>query len=294
MPSLTEAEKGELFELPNGLRLYYVDKDHAYYRCNEDDSRGRRYTGVTTAIKPIDFEADGLIKWGARLNAIGIARLASEALEKEDPEAIRAALLWLDPDDPDRIWRTLEDSKLTYEDIRDAKGVVGTNIHEVVLRALAEGKPVPDYSALTEAEKGQAQAVVDFWLDHDPEPHQVEQIVADEALGVAGRFDLRGRFKPCSDPFCPCRKGGIGLVDLKTGKWVSEKDHVQVALYSHLGENCGIGHTDWTGILHVNEDGRYRLWEGQADPGVALSAISLYRHRAMIRNRAGKERKARG
>lgn len=293
MPSLTETERGELIELPNGGRLYYVDKDHAYYRCNEDGSRGRRYTGVTTAIKPIDFEPDRLMRWAARLNSVGVARLAAEALEHDDAATIRSELMWLDPDDPERIWDALLAAKLTYEDIREAKGLVGTSVHEQVLRALAAGQPVPDYEALTEEEKGYAQAVVDFWLDHNPEPLQAEQIVADEELGVAGRFDLRARFEGCADPLCPCHKLGVGLIDCKTGTWVSEKDHVQTALYSHLAEGCGFGHTDWTGILHVGGDGRYRLWEGQADATAALAAVGLYRHRAMIRKRAGKERKAR-
>jgi hypothetical protein len=292
-PSQTEASKGELIELPNGLCLYYVDASHAYYRCNPDGTRGRRYTGVTTAIKPIDFEPDGLMKWAAKLNAVGVAQLVGRALESDSPEAIRANLMWLDPDNPARIWSALTDAKLTYEDIRDAKGVVGTNVHERVLRELAEGNDTPDYEGLTEQEKGYSHAVVDFWLDHNPQPMQVEQIVASEELGIAGRFDLRGTFQPCNDPLCPCHNGGIGLVDCKTGTWTSEKDHVQLALYSHTTAKCGFGDTDWTGILHVHEDGTYRLWEGEATTEMALDAVKLYRHRGEIRSKAGKARKAR-
>lgn len=292
-PSKTEAEKGELVELPSGVRVYYVDENHSYWRCNVDGSRGKRLTGVTTAIKPIDFKPDGLMKWAAKLNAVGVATLVNKALESDTPEAIRANLMWLDPENPQRIWSALTDASLTYEDIRDAKGAVGTNIHERVLHALAAGQEVPDFDELTDEEKGYAQAVVDFWLDHKPQPLQVEQIVCDPDLGIAGRLDLRATLSPCDDALCPCQNGGIGLIDCKTGNWTSEKDHVQIALYAHIGETCGFGKTDWGGILHVNGAGQYRLWEGQATTEMALDAVKLYRHAGEISSKAGKARRAR-
>lgn len=290
---------GELTELPNGLRLYYRDRDHSYWRCNDDLSRGKRYTGVTTVIKPIDFDPERLLKWAAKLNTIGVARRVESALETEypidDPETLRASLDWLLSEDPERIWAELERHGLTYEDIREERATLGTNIHEIVLGSLARGEPTPDFSALTSEEEGYAHAVIDFWLDHNPAVLEVEQIVADEELGVAGRYDVTASFGECDDALCPCHggSGSIGLIDCKTGSFVAEREHCQVALYAHLRERAGLGAVEWTGLLHVGANGRYRLWTGNAALEEALSAVETYRARGRIRNRAGKERKAR-
>lgn len=285
-------ELGELWKLPSGTKVLYRDEDHSYWRVKPDGARGKRYTGVTTAVKPVDFEADRLMNWAARTQTVGIARMVDAALGLPDADAIRADLRWLDAEDPERIWQALTDEGLTYDDLRAEKARRGTNVHEIVLRALAEGEPVPDFERLEPDEKGAAQAVVDFWLDHRPKPLQVEQVVADPDLGIAGRFDLRARLHACGDEHCPCQAGGVGLIDLKTGTWTSEKDHCQLAAYALLAERSGFGASDWLGILHVGEGG-YSMLPVRATEEDALGAIAVYRARARIRSAAGKDRKAR-
>lgn len=283
---------GERIDLPNDQSLYYVDADHSYWRCKPDGKRGKRLTGVTTAIKPIDFDPSALLKWAARTNGEGIAILAADALCCEDVDEMRGALEWLSS--AETIWRELEAHSLTFEDLRDAKAEVGTAVHELALGALARGEAVPDYSALSQDEAGYVEGMVDFWLDHDPVPTHVEQVVADpDVLGVAGRFDLRAELtSKCGKDTCPCRHGGMAMIDAKTSKWIFESPHAQIAGYRHLAEVCGLGETDWGAILHLRPDGTYELIEAQADTDDFLGAVGVYRSKAAIKRRVNAARKS--
>lgn len=288
---------GKLIELPSGMRLFYRDEDHSYWRCKDNGERGMRLTGVTTAIKPIDFEADRLLNWAARTQCLGIAELAAPIL-MEGPTVDVKRLAWLSSQDG--IWEELEAHELTFTDVRDRAGTVGTNVHELALGKLARGEPVPSYDEMTEEEQGYAQGVVAFWLDHEPEPEQVEQVVADEGLGIAGRFDLRAGLRPCRRPGCPCAKGprinrqrrlrGLSplptMVDAKTGKWIFPKDHVQLPGYDHLSQLSGIGRSWPLLILHLRPDGSYELIEAKGRRGDFTRAAEMYRRRARIERAA--------
>lgn len=288
-------ELGELVELPSGMRLLYRDEDHSYWRCKDDGSRGKRLTGVTTAIGPIDFEKERLLAWAARMQCLGIAELAAPALA-DGPTVDLRRLSWLSSQES--IWRELEEYHLDFLSIRDQAATIGTNIHERVFWRLAAGEPaVPEYAALSPEERGYADATVSFWLDHDPDPLQAEQIVADERLGIAGRFDLRARLHPCQDQRCPCRIGHRrnlpALVDAKTGKWISEASHVQLPAYDYLADLCGIGRSWPLLLLHLHDDGSYQLIQAQGRQGDFTRAVDIYRRRARIQRADRKARKAR-
>jgi hypothetical protein len=274
------SEGGERIDLPDGTSLYFVEEGHEYWRCKPDGSRGMRLTGVTTAIKPLDFRPDNLMRWAARLNGEGIAELAGPALSGE-PESIPDALAWLET--AESIWDTLSEAELTYEHIRDRAAVRGTNVHELALLALARDQ-VPDLAGFSEEERGYAQGVMRFWLEHDPKPTHVEQVVCDPDLGVAGRFDLRATL---SD------REGVGLVDCKTGGYISEGAHAQLAGYDYLAGICEIGATDWQAILRVDAEGGYELIEGEAVHEDFLCAVDVYRRAGRIAREARKARKAR-
>jgi hypothetical protein len=274
---------GERIELPDGTGLFYVDEDHSYWRRKPDGSRGARLTGVTTVVKPLDFRPDNLMRWAARLNGEGIAELVSPALSAE-PDTIPDALSWLCS--AESIWEALVEAKLTYEHIRDRAAERGTNVHELALKALAEGKAIPNLAEFSQEERGYAQAVLAFWRDHDPQPTHVEQVVCDSELGVAGRFDLRCGFGSASSP------GGVGVIDAKTGGYISEGAHAQVAGYRLLAERCGIGRTDWGLILKLNPDGTYELIDVEATAESFLLAVKTYREAARIAREARKARKA--
>lgn len=275
------ADPGTRLDFPDGSAVFYVDETHAYYRCKPDGSRGKRLTGVTTAIKPLDFRPDNLMRWAANLNCDGVAELASAVLSSTDPDTLPDALAWLETGDGVRA--ALEESELTWQHLRDRAATRGTNVHARALGALAEGKAVPDLDDLTDEERGYAQGVVKFWLDHDPEPTHVEQVVFSDSLGIAGRFDLRAKLST---------RKGICLIDAKTSRFISDGAHAQVALYDHLARECGIGGTDHQLILRLAADGSYELIECQADHEDALLAVDLYRRAARIGREARKARKA--
>ena len=278
-------DPGERIDLPNGTSLFYVDENHSYWRCKENGQRGTRLTGVTTAIKPIDFDSERLIQWSAKTQCIGIAELAAPVLLGEG-QPVNGELDWLTSQES--IWRELESNSLTFEDIRQRAADRGTIVHEQALRALASGRPIPDFEGMTDEEKGYARAIVTFWLDHEPEPLQVEQIVCDEEAGVAGRPDLRAFLSQCDDESCACRRfEGPGVLDLKTSTWTGEKDHVQIAAYRHLLEVSGFGPSNWGAILKISEEGGYELIEAEAEAEDFLAAVDLYRRRAAIRRKAG-------
>lgn len=280
-------------DLPDGNAVFYMDRCskhppgqpnsgcqmcHSYWRCKADGKRGKRLTGMTTGIKPVDFDPGRLLEWAARTNGIGVAMLASEGLALDDADAMRDALAWLNS--ADAIWAALEEADLTFDQVRDKAAVRGTNVHELALQALAEGRPVPDFDKMTPEERGYARGVMAFWLDHQPQVLQAEQVVCDSELGVAGRMDLR------------CTLGsewrlGPGVVDAKTG-YTGPKDHVQIAGYAHCADICGFGGSDWQAILKLKEDGTYELIPGVASQDDFLAALDLYRRRGRIEREAKK------
>jgi hypothetical protein len=279
---------GEFVTLPSGSSLWYFDADHSYWAHNpKTGKRGRRLSGVTTVVKPLDYDPKNLLRWAARTQCEGIARLY---LQKEDAESLH----WLSS--ADAIWRELEDYGLTYDNIRDQAGREGTNVHVLAFQALAMGRPVPDFEALSEREKLLAQAVSAFWLDHAPNPSQVEQIVHSERLGVAGRLDFRGSLAArCDTPICACQDiEGEGVIDLKTGGFISCAAHAQVGgAYPLLAEESGFGPSEWAAILQVFEDGSYELFKAEGTPESFECAVKAYRESGRIKYQAGKAREAR-
>lgn len=281
----------ERHEMPNGTEVFYRDSDHAYYQGAQEKKNGEwsgkgRLTGVSTVVAPYDFRPDRLLNWAARTNGEGVAILAAEGLSQEDPDDMRTALAWLSS--ADAIWQALTNAELTFNHLRDARAAEGTNVHEHALRALATGRPVPDLSALTPAERGYARGVIAFWHEREPVPTHSEQVVADLDLGVAGRFDLR----------CDLLWQGErvhAIVDCKTSGFIPTKHHAQLAGYEHCAVRSGFDPTDIRLILQVDAKGGYELIEAQASAPDFIIAVELYRRAAQISNRdrgAWKERQA--
>lgn len=274
-------------EMPSGATCYYRDSDHSYWtdikpKTKQPDSEWSgvgRLTGVSTVSAPVDFRPDNLMRWSAKTNGKGIAMLAADALELDDAESIRDQLSWLS--DADSIWRTLEAHSLTYEDLRDEAGERGTNVHVHALHELASGKPVPAYEEMTDEERGRARGVTEFWLEHDVQPLQAEQVVLDLELGVAGRLDLR----------C-ILDGEPAIVDLKTG-FLALKHHTQLAGYEHCARVSALGETAAQYFLQVDEDGGYDLVPCRATVEDFIAAVDVYRRSGRIAKEAAADRRAR-
>lgn len=279
-------DKGLLVTLPSGERVYFVEEGHAYYRCKEDGARGKRLTGVTTVAKVFDVDPSRLLQWAARTQCLGIAE-AWKAGGSTD---------WLGS--AEDIWEHLESLSLTFEDVRHKASRVGHHVHEHAFEALGRGEQVPALDKMTLEEQGHARGIMSFWLDHDPRPEQVEQIVLSPRLGCAGRLDFRGELNPCDDEACACRQvvvelPGAGIVDCKTGNYVFASDHVQVAGYRKLSEHSGLGKTEWALLLHTFANGEYELIKSEATPKHFEDAVRCYRRVLEVNRLARKAREAR-
>jgi hypothetical protein len=283
-------------EMPSGEKVVFVEDDHSYWRFNEKTGkRGRRLTGVTTACKSLDIDPSNLLKWAAKTQLVGAAEYIEQRVAA-DPASLPAVLETLR--DPVRGWRELYDRQLTYDDVRDRAAVEGTRVHEQAMEALALGKPAPDTSGMSDAEKGKADAVAAFWFDHAPKVQLVEQIVYSERLGVAGRLDLVAELTmDCEDPGCSCHDDdliGPGVIDLKTGGFISAAAHTQVGGgYPLLLQESGFDPVNWGLILQVKEDGTYDLIRATGTPVGFEIAVLNYREAGRINGAHRKARKAR-
>lgn len=256
----------ELVELPNGTRCFYKDADHSYWRCKADGTRGTRLTGVSTVSAPLDFRPDPLLRWASRLTLEGVVRAFAGQEVPSDPFVLSARLA---------------DLNLDWESIRDEAGAGGTNIHAQVLHALATGGEVPNLDDLPPEQRGKGQAVMKWWLDHDPTVLQAEQVVLCEEHGFAGRFDLRCEIQ-----------GVIHMVDLKTGGFIPTKAHAQVAGYDLGAIESGFGPSTCLVIVQVAEDGTYRQIPVHATHEDFLAAVRVYRAAGRIGGAAKRDRVA--
>jgi hypothetical protein len=241
-------ERFDKHTLPSGDVVFYEDKNHAYYGEIKPKSGGghsyvrdSRLTGVSTIAKYLDPNADPLMHWAARLDRIGTAELASQAIESGGD------LTWLTEEW--RISAALKDAEATWAHVRNRAAMRGTNIHERILFALATESAPPSLSGLSEEERGYGQAVFAFWRDRKPEPIAAEYVTADLSLGFAGRPDLLAFID-----------GAITRFDAKTresGK-VRMSDHVQLQGYRAADIACGIGTSERDVALILMPDGTFR------------------------------------
>lgn len=240
----------ECHELPDGSMIWFRNSDHSYWgsvHMPKDQWVGvqsTRLTSVTTAIRPLDHEPDSLIRWAVRQCEAG----------------------------------------LDWAQVRDARAKAGTNVHKHALHALATGKPLPDFDALTEEERGYALGVLAFWHEHEPVTEYAEQVVYSAEHRVVGRLDLIADIG-----------GRRVMVDAKTSEtgFVPVKHHAQGPLYDVCARECGIGGTDAQFILMVYPDGRYELIESLGTHEGALCALATYREAQRISSGMAAQRKAR-
>lgn len=282
-------------ELPTGDVIWFIEEhptderlNHSYWADSKDgDHKGRRLSGVTTVVKTLDYSVEKLLRWAARTQCEGIARLYLREPSAEFHHWLGSA---------EDMWAELNRNGLTYDNVRAQAGDEGTNVHMLVFEALASGSPGIDFDALSDREKQLAKAVSMFWFEHDPNASQIEQVVYSKRLKVAGRLDFRGRLQArCENPICACHGlDGIGVIDLKTGGYISEGAHAQVGGgYPLLADESGFGKSDWAAILQVFDDGTYEFFKAEGTPAGFETAVETYRESGRIRGLAAKAREAR-
>jgi hypothetical protein len=259
----TPSDFGELIQLPNGERLYYRDPDHSYWRCNEDASRGRRLTNVSTIVQNYSGSPDGLMNWAARMALEGVV------LGFQD-EPIPHSL--------DSLHERLDDLELTWKHLRDQAGERGDLAHEW-LEALAGARDYPSMEDASDTEKAIIAGINDWWDRNQPDVLQAEQIVYSGAFGYAGRFDLRFR-----------RGDKIVLLDLKTSAYIAVRYAVQLVGYDLAAHECGIGRSDELVILRVTADDGPQEFVSEATDEDFVKALMQYRRgnelqRGLLRQR---------
>lgn len=252
-------------ELPNGEKVYYRDRDHAYFTAINGDKGVGRISSPSTIAKWCDPDPSKLMGWAGRKDVEGVAELLSGVTGETDADALLDALGWMT--DSEQLYRALKDNKLTWRDRRDARGDEGTLAHKAFEDALRGIKTQAAGPAAPYIE-----AVNQFMDDHPSLiALNVEQVVYSKAHGYAGRFDARVSYQ--DDPEGPPE---YWLLDLKTSRYIALAYHYQLALYEMAARECGVGETDKQFILQVGERG-YRLIENVATPEDARQCLDLYR-----------------
>jgi hypothetical protein len=303
-----EIGRFEEHTLPDGAVVYFEPEKHAYYGEIKENPKSKggysfvrdsRLTGVSGIAKFIDPNADPLMHWAAKLDQIGIARLASAAI------AAGGDLTWLC--EQESIKAALYDGEATWMHERDRAAERGTNVHERIFLALAAGDTPPSLADLSGEERGYGQGVFAWWSERSPEPLAAEQVTVSLTRRFAGRFDLladvdKGDLVDVPD-WVADRIGAVEtetvrlLVDAKTrekGK-VRKSDHVQLPGYETANRECGIGPSDLQLALILMPDGTYREeWcvGTETEFNSALLACQSGKHLEKRMREAEKARKA--
>lgn len=273
-PVETESDFGQLVrtEFPNGTEVFYRDSDHSYWAEAKPNPKAAggwsgsgRLTGVSTLCAPYDFRPDPLMRWVDRLGCEGFAR----AFGWHDGRPSRPV-----PTDPYALRGVLKNLGLTWEQIRDEAATRGTDVHALMLHALARGEEIPSLSSLPEDQQGYGQAVLRWWRDRRPKVTHAEQVVASTQHGFAGTLDLRCEI---NDPLRP----GPGIVDAKTSSFISGKMFAQPAGYDLGVVESGLDEpAEWLMILKLEESGEYREIWVDATHEDFLAALRIYRRSA--------------
>lgn len=269
-------------ELPSGATVYYREAQHAYYLGYDPEKEkcSKRIPGFSTVGKCVESNPDPLMGWAAKLEAQG----AVELLEAMDPEEVPAVL----GNGGEGLHKLLAEEGLDWRSVRDRRGQEGTAIHEKVASALARGK-TPSLAHVSPDERPFGQAMIRAWLDLDPDPIAVEQVVYSPSWGVAGRFDLLARVD-----------GIVTLIDAKTTKkpeegrsrFINLGHHAQLAGYAYACAESGFETPDRARLLYLLDDGTYELEDCAASHDDFEAALAVYAAAKRIKKAASDGRKA--
>lgn len=215
------------------------------------------------------------MKWAVGLSLEGVAKAFGWSATDDGLKPTRPL-----PPDPQELARVLYVLGLTWEQVRDAKGTSGTNVHEEIFHELCKGG-TPNLDAVPAVDRGKAQGVMKWWLDRAPEPQYAEQVVMSKQHRIAGRLDFYGALtKKLTHEMAPPL--GAGVVDLKTG-WIPIKAMAQVAGYDLALQECGLAPpAEWKLILQVTESGSYREIFVPSTVDDFLLSLAMYRRAAEL------------
>jgi hypothetical protein len=279
--TVKEVGRFEQHFLPDDSHIFYEpDPAHAYYGEIKESPKAKggysyvrdsRFVGVSTPTKALDSSIDGLLHWAAKLDQTGVAALAEQQIEAGCDVG---DLAWLCSQPS--ISAALREAELTWTDVRDRAAQRGTNVHELIFLALAQGTRPPSLEKLSKVERGYGQAAIRWWRDRKPKPLFAEQVTVSREHGFAGRFDL----------LCEI-DGDRVLVDAKTRERGQDRrsDHGQLPGYELANRECGIGESAYQVVLLLMPDGSYREVVCVGTKDDFLAALNAYRRGGALEKR---------
>jgi hypothetical protein len=209
-----------------------------------------RLTSVTTLIDQI-LPKPALVPWAERETAEGMLTLL-RAGELHPSLTAHEALA------------AMREAKIGAEGVRTTAARRGVDVHALLERYARDGTWADPVGLLDVDDYPYAHALNDWLRANRPEPHEIEQLVADPEHGYAGRLDLIATID-----------GQRTLVDLKTSPVaaIHEAAHTQCRLYHRASLVCGSDPCDRLMVVVVAKDGKYReedclLTDNAADAGL--------------------------
>ncbi len=246
----------EHYIMPNGTSVYYRDDLHTYHTSIRQDKKGEwigqgRWGDLPSPsqiAKYADPNPDKLMDWAARKQVEGVYSLP---LKVTDISTINA----------EKCLELLRKHNLTWRDLRDSKGKVGSIAHDAFYNLLG-GDPV---AAAGEEERGYVEGVQAFFETlGEFELLQRETVVYSREHGFAGRFDARIKV-PLPQVGTVDRAHETWLLDGKTSGYIGRAYHNQLAGYDLAAEESGYGASDRIFILQWlpepdDQGRRFYLW----------------------------------
>lgn len=233
-------------------RAYYINR-----APNVVPQARQRVESVTTICDRI-LPKDGLSTWSERQGIRGAL------------EALRRGLLHPHTTDDDAV-QIVRRNHLGADSARDEAADRGLNIHRLLEEYMLFAQ-VPNPADHPEPHRPFIRGLVKWLIHCNPEPEQVEMLVADPDEGYAGRLDLLARVKVKGKP-------RLLLCDLKTQERgaIYESAHVQVQLYRRAEDRHGEHKIQGALIVVVDGQGGFREMDVIADADLADRALAYYR-----------------
>src|SRR4051812_10392000 len=194
-----------------------------------------RLTSVTTLIDQI-LPKPALVPWAERETAEGMLTLL-RAGELHPALTAHEALA------------AMREARIGAEGVHTTAARRGVDVHALLERYARDGTWADPVGLLDVDDYPYAHALNDWLRANRPEPHEIEQLVADPEHGYAGRLDLIATID-----------GQRTLVDLKTSEKAAIWDaaHLQTRAYSNASLVCGDDPCDRILIVVVAKDGTWR------------------------------------
>lgn len=223
---------------------------------------------VTSVIKST-LAAPALVGWAYRSTRDAIS--GTVGVLASDP-ALRPEDIVDMVEDADWLEEYLKENRLRPEDVRDARGEVGTTAH-LSLEKLAEAEAPLDLAEKLQANPRstpEQRAVASWFLEAKP------TIVATEKI----MYSLRHRFSGTVDLIWQDQSGKRILTDLKSrraGLGVYTSDEAQVGGYQIMYEEMTGLKIDQRSVLLAQDDGKYLEEPVTTSPEVFLHLLAAYR-----------------